>query len=180
VVRTALVTVSGPGDDPTALAALRAQLARGPFVEVDAVTVPGEQALLRAKLRVLADAGGVDLVLTVGGIGLDPRHRVPEATLESVERLVPGLAEAMRAALSGIDPAAPLARGVAGVRRGTLVVNLPERSDAAVAALAAIAPALVLAVESIRPAGEGAPDAGRGDGGTPSSGGHDRVRPSRS
>jgi molybdopterin adenylyltransferase len=156
MIRTVLLTVSSPtgggSTDGEVLTALRAQLARGAFVEVDAVTVPDEGALLRAKLRVLTDADGVDLVLTVGGIGLGVRHRTPEATLESVERLVPGLSEAMRAACAGLDPAALLWRGVAGVRRGTLVVNLPDRADAATAALVAIMPALEHAVEAIRPA----------------------------
>ncbi len=65
------------------------------------------------------------LVLTVGGSGLGPRDRTPEATRRVVDRVAPGLAEAMRAKGAERNPYAWLSRGVAGLQRTTLIVNLP-------------------------------------------------------
>ena len=65
------------------------------------------------------------LVLTVGGSGLGPRDRTPEATRRVVDRVAPGLAEAMRAKGAERNPYAWLSRGVAGLRGTTLIVNLP-------------------------------------------------------
>lgn len=154
MIRTALLSVAdrataGQHED-RAVQAIREVLAAGPFVEVDYQVVPDEQALIRAKLRLLTEDDAVDLVLTTGGIGLAPRDRAPEATLEVVEREIPGIAEAMRGAAARDDARAWLGRGVAGVRRGTLVVNLPAAPDAARAALAAVAPVLAAASDAVR------------------------------
>jgi molybdenum cofactor synthesis domain-containing protein len=65
------------------------------------------------------------LVLTTGGTGLSPRDVTPEATMEVLDRAAPGIAEAIRAQSMRKTPHALLSRGVAGVREGTLVVNLP-------------------------------------------------------
>lgn len=70
-------------------------------------------------------ARGAELVLTVGGTGLGPRDRTPEATRRVIEREAPGLAEAMRAKGAEQNPYAWLSRGVAGLRGTTLIVNLP-------------------------------------------------------
>lgn len=152
MIRTALLSVvdrtnAGQHED-RAVQAIREALATGPFVEVDYQVVPDEQALIRSKLRLLTEDDAVDLVLTTGGIGLAPRDRAPEATLEVVEREIPGIAEAMRAAAATVDAHAVLGRGVAGVRRGTLIVNLPGAPEAARAALAAVAPVLSAASDA--------------------------------
>ena len=154
MIRTAILSVSdrtttGQHVDG-AVQAIRDVLAAGPFVEVDYQVVPDEQALIRAKLRLLTEDDAVDLVLTIGGIGLAPRDRAPEATLEVVERQIPGIAEAMRAAAARGDAGALLGRGVAGVRRGSLVVNLPATPDSVRAALAAVAPVLAAASDAVR------------------------------
>lgn len=146
MIRTAVLSVadraSAGRSEDRAVQALREVLATGDFVEVDYQVVPDEQALVRAKLRLLTESERVDLVLTTGGIGLAPRDRTPEATLEVVERELPGLAAAMRAAAAAAVPRAALGRGVAGARRGTLVLNLPADPGAARAAFAAVAPLL--------------------------------------
>jgi molybdenum cofactor synthesis domain-containing protein len=153
MVRTALLTVLE--GDPAALQedlaaqALRQVLVTGPFVEVDYQVVPDEQAMIRAKLRVWADAGSVDLVLTTGGIGLGLKGRTPEATEEVIERVVPGLAEAMRRQLVATQPLALLWRGVAGVRRNTLIVNLPSQADEARQALKTVVDVLPSAVRRL-------------------------------
>ena len=78
------------------------------------------------------------LVVTTGGTGLGPRDVTPEATASACERLVPGLAEAMRAAGSRQTPNAWLSRGICGVCGSALVINLPGSPAAAAQSLAAI------------------------------------------
>lgn len=161
MVRTALLLVrdSDATDDrpDPAVATVRATLARGPYSEVDFQVVPGEQAIIRARLRLWADSDAVDLILTCGGVGLRPRDRAPEATLEVVERVVPGLAELMRAAGTGSDRLAALSRGVVGVRRSTLIVNLPGEPARAGLALGAVLDTLPAAVREVSAAPGGVP-----------------------
>lgn len=87
-------------------------------------TVPDESAAIVPVLSRWAD-GGVDLVITTGGTGLAPRDVTPEATRSVIQREVPGIAEEIRRAGRDATPYAVLSRGVAGVRDGTLFVNLP-------------------------------------------------------
>jgi len=93
-------------------------------VEVEAV-VPDELTVIRDTLLEWTDSLALDLILTTGGTGLAPRDVTPEATLAVLDREAPGLVEAMRAASLRITPHAMLSRAVAGVRKGTLIVNLP-------------------------------------------------------
>jgi molybdopterin adenylyltransferase len=160
MIRTAILTVSdrsaaGQREDRS-VQALREVLSEGPFVEVEYQVVPDEQAIIRSKLRILTE-GGIDLVLTTGGTGLALRDRTPEATLEVVERVVPGLAEAMRAAGARDDARAWLSRGIVGVRKSTLVVNLPGSPTGARASLAAIAGVLPHAVDVLQGREAGGP-----------------------
>ena len=87
------------------------------------------------------------LILTVGGTGLSPRDRTPEATLHVIERYVPGLAEAMRARGSLSNPYAWLSRGIAGLRGSTIIVNLPGSKRGAVESIEAILAILHHALE---------------------------------
>jgi molybdopterin adenylyltransferase len=111
--------------------------------------VPDERDGIAQVLRELADRD-LALVLTVGGTGLSARDVTPEATRSVVERDVPGLAEAMRVSSSVVSPNAWLSRGVCGVRRRTLIVNLPGSRTAATENLAAILPILPHALEVLR------------------------------
>jgi molybdopterin adenylyltransferase len=87
--------------------------------------VPDEMDEIMAALIEMSDYHGADLIITTGGTGLAPRDITPEATLKVIERQVPGMAEAMRAASMKKTRSAMLSRGVAGVRGMTLILNLP-------------------------------------------------------
>lgn len=160
--RTAILTVSDKGAsgqrEDRSVQALRDVLVGGPFVEVDYELVPDEQARIRAKLRLWSDADDVDLVLTCGGTGLSRRDRTPEATREVIERDVPGLPELMRSVGARSNELAVLSRGLVGVRRGTLIVNLPGSPRGASEALGALLPVLPHALDVLK--GEGHADPG--------------------
>jgi molybdopterin adenylyltransferase len=111
--------------------------------------IPDEVDVISARLSQWADDGSVDVILTTGGTGLGPRDVTPEATLQVVDRVVPGLAEAMRAETFHQTPFAILSRAVAGVRGKCLIVNLPGSPRAVRECLGVILPAIPHAVEII-------------------------------
>ena len=112
--------------------------------------VPDEQDVIAQNLRELSDNLGIDLIVTTGGTGLMPRDVTPEATLEVIDRRIPGFEEAMRAESIKITPHGMLSRAVAGLRHKTLIVNLPGSPKAVRETLSVILPALPHAVELIR------------------------------
>ncbi|WP_313134801.1 MogA/MoaB family molybdenum cofactor biosynthesis protein [Anaerocolumna sp.] len=87
--------------------------------------LPDEQQQLEQKMIDLCDNNKVDLLLTTGGTGFSKRDVTPEATLAVAERLVPGIGEAMRYYSLQITKHAMLSRGIAAIRGGTLIINLP-------------------------------------------------------
>lgn len=112
------------------------------FTLAQYAVVPDEREQIADILRRWVDELHLDLILTTGGTGFAPRDVTPEATLAVIEKLAPGLAEAMRAASMTLTPHAVLSRAVAGIRGRTLIVNLPGSPKAACENLRTIAPAL--------------------------------------
>jgi molybdopterin adenylyltransferase len=87
--------------------------------------VPDEMDEIMASLIEMTDYYRADLILTTGGTGLAQRDVTPEATLNVVDRVAPGFAEAMRMASMQKTPRAMLSRAVSGIRGKTLIINLP-------------------------------------------------------
>ena len=128
-MRIGILTVSdlgamGQRADTSGDAILEWAGVRGYEVVVRSV-VPDETDRIAGKLVRWADSGEVDVILTTGGTGLTPRDLTPEATEAVVDRLAPGIAEALRSTVAPDFPRAWLSRGVAGTRGRTLIVNLP-------------------------------------------------------
>ncbi len=112
--------------------------------------LPDEESAIRAILTSWADSGEMDIILTTGGTGFSPRDVTPEATRAVIDRDAPGLAEAMRAASLQVTPHAMLSRVVTGIRRKTLIINLPGSPKGAVENLQVVLPVLPHAVQLLQ------------------------------
>jgi molybdenum cofactor synthesis domain-containing protein len=156
MIRLAIVTVSdkasrGEREDAGGPAIRETLTSRGvAFSEVDYRVVPDEEQLIGEALFHLSERTDVDMILTTGGTGLAPRDVTPQITLRSIDYEVPGIAEAMRAASLQVTPMGMLSRGVAGVRKRTLIINLPGNPKAVRENLGAVAAALQHAVDTLR------------------------------
>ena len=118
------------------------ELLRGHAFEVgEPEVVPDERDIITHAIIDAAD-GGARLVITTGGTGLGPRDVTPQATREAIDYDVPGIGEAMRRAGAQSTPMAAISRGIAGVRRRTLVINLPGSPKGAVESLESVLPVL--------------------------------------
>jgi molybdenum cofactor synthesis domain-containing protein len=89
------------------------------------IVLPDEKEQLEKEMIYMADELCIDLILTTGGTGFSKRDVTPEATLNVVNRLAPGISEAMRYYSLTITKRAMLSRGVSGIRNNTLIVNMP-------------------------------------------------------
>ena len=112
--------------------------------------LPDDESAIRAILIDWTDSGEMDVILTTGGTGFSPRDVTPEATRAVIERHVPGLAEAMRSASLRITPHAMLSRIVTGIRKRTLIINLPGSPKGALENLKIVMPVLPHAIQLLR------------------------------
>ena len=154
----AVLTVSDRsfrGERPDAGGPLVAELLENAGYEVVWTgIVPDEQTRIEEQLRQTADSGTVQLLVTTGGTGFAPRDVTPEATIAVCDRLTPGIPEAMRSASMQVTARAMLSRAQAGIRKGTLILNLPGSPKAAKENLEAVLPAIGHGLEMLsgRPA----------------------------
>jgi len=162
--KAAVITVSdkcsrGEREDASG-PAVRAMLEGAGFEIAYTAIVPDERGQISAELIRCADEKRIPLVLTTGGTGFSPRDITPEATLDVIEREVRGIPEAMRWASLQITPRGCLSRSAAGIRGGTLIVNLPGSVKAARENLEAVLGALAHGLEML--ASPGSTDHSRG------------------
>lgn len=117
--------------------------------------VPDEKEDIQKEILCAADSIGANLILTTGGTGFSPRDITPEATLPLLERLTPGIPEAMRAESMRITPKGCLSRSVAGIRRRSLIINLPGSKKAAEENLLAVLDPIKHGIEILTGDGSG-------------------------
>ena len=143
--RAKVITVSDKGykgervDESGPL--VRNLLTEAGYEVLEVVIVPDEMEMIMDEIK-RASNDDIALIVTTGGTGFSPRDITPEATTKVCERMVPGIAEAMRAASMAITNRAMLSRGVSGIRDRSLIINLPGSKKAASENLLAVLPAL--------------------------------------
>ena len=153
-IRFGIITVSdrssrGERPDTAGPALVNSIQAQGWEVSRTAI-VPDELKELQNLLIEWADLGEFDVILTTGGTGFGERDITPEATLAVIERRVDGIPEAMRAASMKVTLHAMLSRQAAGIRKKTLIVNLPGSPKGALENLDEIIPVIPHAVDLLR------------------------------
>ena len=111
--------------------------------------VPNDKEVLRQIMARVCDSGMADLILTIGGIGCREEDWTPEATKSIVDKEIPGLGEAMRLYMSRTRKRAMLTRGTAGIRKKTLIVNLPGSPRVIKECLEYILPEIVYTTEVV-------------------------------
>lgn len=157
-VRVSILTISdrsykGERDDlsgPT----LETQICGQGWEVVHMGIVPDDFEMIKKELTSWGDSSDQDVILTTGGTGFAPRDVTPEATSAVIERMAPGLAEAMRTKSLEITQHAMLSRAVVGIRGRTLIINLPGSPKAAVENLEVVLQVIPHAVQLLRDAPE--------------------------
>ena len=112
--------------------------------------VPDDVEIIAGELSEWADEGNVDIIITTGGTGLSERDVTPEATMSVLDKVVHGLAEAMRFKTFEITPMAILSRATAGIREKCLIINLPGSPKGVRECLEVVLPAIPHAIEIIK------------------------------
>lgn len=135
--------------ESTAGAVIQRMVEQISFQTVFNQTLPQDRAILTTVMNRLIDGHLVDLIITTGGTGAREEDCVPEATLDAVDRLLPGIPEAVRAYNIRYSKRNLLDRSVAGMRKKTLIVNLPDTAKVAKESLEYILPELVHVVETM-------------------------------
>ena len=133
--KAAVITVSDKGflgqRQDTSGPALVSLLQEKGYEVVHTQIVPDDHDAIREALLICTDEKQIPLILTTGGTGFSPRDITPEVTMEVVERPTPGIPEAMRAESMRITPRGCLSRSAAGIRKRSLIINLPGSEKAA-------------------------------------------------
>lgn len=146
MIKAAILTISDKGYrgervDETG-PAIRDALENNEYIISFYKIVPDERVEIERNLIYLCDELKVDLILTNGGTGFSERDVTPEATQNVIEKYVPGICEAMRMKSLSITPKAMLSRGISGIRKKTLIINLPGSPKGAVENLQFVLPAI--------------------------------------
>ena len=112
------------------------------YTVVSQEILPDDYEMLTKRMAEICDSHGAELILTTGGTGFSVQDIMPEATAAVCERMVPGIPEAMRAYSMQFTPRAMLSRAASGIRKRTLIVNMPGSPKAVRESLEFILPSL--------------------------------------
>ena len=141
-----VLTLSDKGSrgerEDTSGALLKKILAGQGFIVVAYEVIPDQQDLIESTLISWVDEKKIDLIVTTGGTGVSPSDRTPEATRRVIELEIPGIGEAMRQASLTKTKNAIWSRGIAGIRKESLIINLPGSEKAAKENIEVVLPAL--------------------------------------
>ena len=150
----AVITMSDKGAagkrEDTSGAALKQLLADEGYLLSQYKIVPDNEEIITETLIDLVDNLGIDLILTTGGTGVSPSDVTPEAMSRVIEKEIPGMAEAMRAASFSKTPHSVISRGKAGIRKESLIVNLPGSKKGATENIEVILKAIPHALQKIK------------------------------
>lgn len=150
----AVVTMSDKGAaglrEDTSGAALQRLLKKEGYLLIKYEIVPDQKDKIAETLNCLVDELDIHLIVTTGGTGVSPTDVTPEAMDLVIEREVPGMAEAMRAYSLKITPHSVISRGRAGIRKKSLIINLPGSEKGAIENLEVLLPAIPHALEKIQ------------------------------
>jgi len=150
----AVVTLSDKGAagkrEDTSGAALMSILEKEGYSISRYVILPDDADVIVEEVLRLVDEEHVDLVVTTGGTGVAPTDVTPEAMRKIIEKEIPGMAEAMRSASLAKTPHAMISRAMAGIRRTSLIINLPGSRKGAVENIEVVLPALRHALQKIK------------------------------
>lgn len=128
-----------------------AEMLAGAAIEIKStIIIPDEKDEIKKAIIDFSDVKKLDLILTTGGTGVSPRDLTPDATLEVIDKQIPGMAEAMRHQSMLITPHAMISRAVAGIRGKSMILNLPGSPKSVRENLAVVLPALKHAIEKIK------------------------------
>jgi molybdenum cofactor synthesis domain-containing protein len=152
--RLAILTISTSGSrgerEDTGGQAIREKLPPPDYQEVQYEVVSDDADLIASRITQWADAGEVDLIVTTGGTGMGRRDVTPEAARQTMDREVPGMAEAMRAQTLQFTPMAMLSRSVVGIRKNTLIITLPGSPRGVGECLDVVLPVLAHSIELLQ------------------------------
>lgn len=154
MIQAGIITVSDKGSqgkrEDLSGPAIAEMLAGAAIVIKHTIIIPDETDRIKEAIIDFADVRNLDLILTTGGTGVSPRDLTPDATLEVIDKQVPGMAEAMRHQSMLITPHAMISRAVAGIRGKCLIINLPGSPKSVKENLAVVLPSLKHAIEKIK------------------------------
>ena len=132
---------------------IRNRLKEYPIILKEFIILPDDKETISKEIIRLSDKQKLDIIITTGGTGLGPKDVTPEATEEVLDRIVPGITEAMRSFGQRRTPYAMLSRNVAGVRGKTLIINLPGSSRGVEESMKRLFPGILHSMKMIRGGG---------------------------
>lgn len=154
MIKVGILTLSDKGsrgerEDLTGII-LRDLIQREGWMVCEYLIIPDEEELIIKTLIGWVDEKGLDLILTNGGTGVYPRDVTPEATKKVIEREIPGIPEYIRYISYPLTPMAALSRGIAGIRKQTLIINLPGSPKAVREIFPSLIPIIKHGLEKIK------------------------------